>query len=137
ELFVFGSVLTRTGGAILVTFNQMFAPARYQPINHTFMLWVMVLVGGAGHNCGVLLRAELIYTLCILSSTLAPALCLNLHSSSPSLLGSTRPHHASRAQYPATQRHDPGSNCRSGPLPNPLRAGVHEPCRPKPPQARL
>src|SRR5690606_21623332 len=60
ELFIFGSILMGIGGAMLATFTQIFDPSGYQPINHTFMVWVMVIVGGAGNNWGVVLGAFLI-----------------------------------------------------------------------------
>jgi branched-chain amino acid transport system permease protein len=71
ELFVLGSVLMGIGGAMLVTFSQIFDPSGYQPINHTFMIWVMVIVGGAGNNWGVLIGAMLIYIVWIISDPIA------------------------------------------------------------------
>jgi branched-chain amino acid transport system permease protein len=78
ELFVFGSILMGIGGAMLATFTQIFDPSGYQPINHTFMVWVMVIVGGAGNNWGVVLGAFLIYIIWIISDPLAQMIFLNL-----------------------------------------------------------
>ncbi len=78
ELFVFGSILMGIGGAILATFTQIFDPSGYQPINHTFMIWVMVIVGGAGNNWGVVLGAFLIYIVWVVSDPLAQLIFLNL-----------------------------------------------------------
>ena len=71
ELFVLGSALMGMGGAMLVTFSQILDPSGYQPINHTFLVWVMVIVGGAGNNWGAVLGAVLIYFVWILSDPLA------------------------------------------------------------------
>jgi branched-chain amino acid transport system permease protein len=60
ELFVFGAVLMGIGGALLTTYVQIYDPAGYQPINHTFIVWVMVIVGGAGNNLGALFGGVLI-----------------------------------------------------------------------------
>ncbi len=60
ELFVFGAVLMGIGGAILSTYVQLYDPGGYQPINHTFIVWVMVIVGGAGNNLGAMFGAVLI-----------------------------------------------------------------------------
>jgi branched-chain amino acid transport system permease protein len=60
ELFVFGGVLMGIGGAIMSTYVQLYDPAGYQPINHTFIVWVMVIVGGAGNNLGAMFGAVLI-----------------------------------------------------------------------------
>jgi branched-chain amino acid transport system permease protein len=78
ELFIFGSILMGIGGAMLATFSQIFDPSGYQPINHTFMIWVMVIVGGAGNNWGVVLGAFLIYIVWIISDPLAQLIFLNL-----------------------------------------------------------
>ncbi|KKB07736.1 branched-chain amino acid ABC transporter permease [Devosia chinhatensis] len=78
ELFIFGSILMGIGGAILATFTQIFDPSGYQPINHTFMIWVMVIVGGAGNNWGVVLGAFLIYIVWVISDPLAQLIFLNL-----------------------------------------------------------
>lgn len=61
EIFVLGSVLMGIGGAMLVSFQQIYDPGAYQPINHTFLIWVMVIVGGAGNNWGAVFGALLIY----------------------------------------------------------------------------
>jgi branched-chain amino acid transport system permease protein len=60
ENFVLGSVLMGIAGAIIVTYVQLFDPAGYQPINHTFIVWVMVIVGGAGSNVGAMFGGVLI-----------------------------------------------------------------------------
>lgn len=61
EIFILGSVLMGIGGAILASFGQIYDPGAYQPINHTFLVWVMVIVGGAGNNWGAMFGALLIY----------------------------------------------------------------------------
>jgi len=57
-----------------VSMLQIFDPGSYQPINHTFLFWVMVIVGGAGNNWGALLGAMLIYLVYTLSGPLSQAL---------------------------------------------------------------
>ena len=74
EIFILGSVLMGVGGAILVSILQIFDPGSYQPINHTFLIWVMVIVGGAGNNWGVLLGSLFIYLIWVLSAPLSQAL---------------------------------------------------------------
>jgi branched-chain amino acid transport system permease protein len=74
EIFVFGSVLIGVGGSILVSFTQIFDPNSYQTINHTFFIWVMIIVGGAGNNWGALFGAIFIYIVWLLSEPLAQAL---------------------------------------------------------------
>ena len=74
EIFVLGSVLMGIGGAILVSFAQIFDPSSYQPINHTFLIWVMIIVGGAGNNWGALFGGIFIYVVWIMSEPLAQLL---------------------------------------------------------------
>jgi branched-chain amino acid transport system permease protein len=74
EIFVLGSVLMGVGGAILVSFTQIFDPNSYQPINHTFLIWVMIIVGGAGNNWGALFGAIFIYIVWLMSEPLAQVL---------------------------------------------------------------
>jgi branched-chain amino acid transport system permease protein len=71
EIFVLGSVLMGIGGAILVSFGQIYDPGSYQPINHTFLIWVMIIVGGAGNNWGAVFGAMLIYLAWMISDPVA------------------------------------------------------------------
>lgn len=97
ELFVFGSVLIGIGGGMLANFNQIFDPSSYQPINHTFMIWVMVIVGGAGNNWGVLIGAFLIYLAWVISDPMAQAIFVNISSWSQSVGWGAIPEIDSRA----------------------------------------
>ncbi|MCW5720328.1 MAG: branched-chain amino acid ABC transporter permease [Devosia sp.] len=97
ELFIFGSILMGIGGAMLATFTQIFDPSGYQPINHTFMLWVMVIVGGAGNNWGVVLGAFLIYIVWVISDPLAQLIFVNLSVLTDSLGWGAIPEIDSRA----------------------------------------
>ncbi|WP_116652669.1 branched-chain amino acid ABC transporter permease [Pelagibacterium sediminicola] len=78
ELFVFGSALMGIGGAILTSFVGIYDPSSYQPINHTFIIWVMLIVGGSGNNFGALIGGLFIYIVWVLSEPMAQALFLNL-----------------------------------------------------------
>ena len=67
EIFVFGAVLMGIGGALLSSFNQLFDPGGYIPINHTFLIWVMVIVGGMGNSFGAVLGGFLVYLMWAMS----------------------------------------------------------------------
>ena len=71
ELFVLGAVLMGIGGALLTTYVQIYDPSGYQPINHTFIVWVMVIVGGAGNNLGALFGGVLMIIAWNLSAPLS------------------------------------------------------------------
>lgn len=74
EIFILGSVLMGIGGAILVSIGQIYDPGSFQPINHTFMFWVIVIVGGAGNNYGTIIGAFLIYITFMISDPIAQTL---------------------------------------------------------------
>jgi len=80
ELFVFGSVLIGIGGAILTSFAQIFDPGGYQPINHTFVIWVMLIVGGSGNNVGAMFGGVFIYVVWVMSEPASQALFTTLSS---------------------------------------------------------
>ncbi len=86
EVFILGSVLMGIGGAMLVSFQQINDPGAYQPINHTFLIWVMVIVGGAGNNWGAVFGAMLIYITWMISDPVSQYL-FNLISSWSTDLG--------------------------------------------------
>lgn len=67
EIFVLGSGLIGIGGAALITFARIFDPAGFHPLKNTFVIWVMVLVGGAGSNLGAIFGATAIYIIWIMS----------------------------------------------------------------------
>ena len=71
QVFVLGSVLMGIGGAALTTFNSIFDPSGYIPLNHTFLVWVMVILGGAGNNRGTIFGAIFVYIIWTMSEPVA------------------------------------------------------------------
>lgn len=61
QVFVLGSAVVGIGGAMLTTLDGQFTPGSYQPLRFTFLIWVMVIVGGSGNNAGSILGAFLIW----------------------------------------------------------------------------
>ena len=59
------------GGAVLTTFNGIFDPSGFIPLNHTFLIWVMVILGGAGNNLGTLFGAVFVYIIWTMSEPVA------------------------------------------------------------------
>jgi len=75
----------------------IYDPSSYQPINHTFLIWVMLIVGGAGNNFGALFGGIFIYIVWIISEPLAQALFTNLSAFSADMGWGAIPDIASRA----------------------------------------
>lgn len=71
EIFVLGCILMGIGGGVLGTFNGMFDPQGYLPLNHTFLVLVMVILGGPGNNLGTIFGAVAVYIIWIMSEPLA------------------------------------------------------------------
>jgi branched-chain amino acid transport system permease protein len=65
QIFVIGSAIVGVAGALLVTYFGLFIPTSYQPLRFTFVIWVMVIVGGSGNNLGSVIGAFIIWFLWI------------------------------------------------------------------------
>jgi len=61
QVFVLGSAVIGLAGAMLTTLDGIFTPASYQPLRFTFLIWVMVIVGGSGNNLGSILGGFVIW----------------------------------------------------------------------------
>jgi branched-chain amino acid transport system permease protein len=61
QVFVLGSAVIGIAGAMMVTLDGQFTPSSYNPLRYTFLIWVMVIVGGSGNNWGAVLGGFLIW----------------------------------------------------------------------------
>ena len=64
-IFILGSAIVGIAGAMLVTQDGLFTPGTYQPMRYTFLIWVMVIVGGSGNNFGAILGGFAVWFLWI------------------------------------------------------------------------
>ena len=60
-IFVIGSAVIGLAGAMLTTLDGQFTPVGYQPLRYTFLIWVMVIIGGSGNNWGAMLGGFFIW----------------------------------------------------------------------------
>tara|TARA_B110000971_G_C19807172_1_gene407086 strand:- start:363 stop:776 length:414 start_codon:yes stop_codon:yes gene_type:complete len=67
QIFVIGSAIVGVAGALLVTYDGIFIATAYQPLRFTFLIWVMVIVGGSGNNLGSVLGAFVMWFIWIQS----------------------------------------------------------------------
>jgi branched-chain amino acid transport system permease protein len=63
QIFVLGSAVVGLAGAMMTTLDGQLTPGTYQPLRFTFLVWVMVIVGGSGNNWGAVLGGFLIWWL--------------------------------------------------------------------------
>ena len=61
QVFVLGAAVIGVAGAMLTTLDGQFTPGSYQPLRFTFLIWVMVIVGGSGNNWGAVLGGFVIW----------------------------------------------------------------------------
>ena len=64
-IFVLGSAVVGIAGAMMVTYDGLFTPGSYRPMRYTFLIWVMVIVGGSGNNFGSILGGFVVWFLWI------------------------------------------------------------------------
>jgi branched-chain amino acid transport system permease protein len=66
QVFVLGSAICGIAGAMMTTLDGQLTPGTYQPLRFTFLVWVMVIVGGSGNNLGAVLGGFLIWWLWVM-----------------------------------------------------------------------
>jgi branched-chain amino acid transport system permease protein len=66
QVFVLGAAVMGIAGAMMTTLDGQLTPGAYQPLRFTFLVWVMVIVGGSGNNWGAVLGGFLIWWLWVM-----------------------------------------------------------------------
>ena len=61
QVFILGSAVCGIAGAMLTTLDGQFTPTSYIPLRYTFLIWVMVILGGSGNNWGAVLGGFVIW----------------------------------------------------------------------------
>ena len=79
-IFVLGSAIVGLAGAMMVTNDGLFTPGSYRPMRYTFVIWVMVIVGGTGNNFGAILGGFTVWFLWVQAAPISLFL-INLFTS--------------------------------------------------------
>ena len=58
QIFVLGAAVMGIAGAMLTTLDGQFKPGSDQPLRFTFLIWVMVIVGGPRHTQNIILKRD-------------------------------------------------------------------------------
>ena len=72
QIFVIGSAVVGFAGAMMTSMDGQLTPGTYNPLRFTFLIWVMVIVGGSGNNWGAVLGGLLIGWLWLIVESLGP-----------------------------------------------------------------
>ncbi|MFI0395149.1 branched-chain amino acid ABC transporter permease [Paracoccus jiaweipingae] len=83
QVFIIGSAVIGLAGAMMITQDGLMAPTSYNPLRYTFLIWVMVIVGGSGNNWGAVIGALLIWFLWIKAEIWGPNLIAALTAPLP------------------------------------------------------
>jgi branched-chain amino acid transport system permease protein len=65
QVFVLGCAVCGVAGAMMTTLDGQLTPSGYIPLRYTFLIWVMVIIGGSGNNWGAILGGFIIWFLWI------------------------------------------------------------------------
>ena len=74
QIFIIGSAICGLAGAMMITLDGQMIPSGYNPLRYTFLIWVMVIVGGSGNNWGAAVGGVLIWYLWIKAEVFGPEL---------------------------------------------------------------
>ncbi|MFQ5521564.1 MAG: branched-chain amino acid ABC transporter permease, partial [Candidatus Methylomirabilia bacterium] len=61
QALVLGAVIMGMGGALYAHYARAISPEVFDPLFATFIVWIMVMLGGSGNNKGVLLGAFVVW----------------------------------------------------------------------------
>ena len=78
QIFILGSAICGIAGAMMTTLDGQLTPGTYQPLRFTFLIWVMVIVGGSGNNWGAVLGGFLIWYVWIMAEPAGAWIMTNL-----------------------------------------------------------
>ncbi len=63
EAFVFGAMFMGLGGAMTAHSFKFIGPEATEPLLTTFLVWVMLIIGGSGNNRGAILGAIIVWAI--------------------------------------------------------------------------
>jgi branched-chain amino acid transport system permease protein len=74
QIFILGAAVVGLAGAMLTSMEGQLTPSNYSPLRFTFLIWVMVIVGGSGNNIGSVLGGILIAWLWLIVENAGPVI---------------------------------------------------------------
>ena len=83
QIFVLGSAVIGLAGAMMISLDGQMTPSSYNPLRYTFIVLVMVIVGGSGSNWGSILGGVLIWYVWVKAGDWGPDMMAILASPFP------------------------------------------------------
>lgn len=71
QSFVLGASIMGIGAAMFAFYRRGLTPGDFEPLQGTFLFWVMLIVGGIGNNRGAILGAYIVWALWVSTLQLA------------------------------------------------------------------
>lgn len=97
QIFIIGSAVVGLGGAMYTSMVAQINPGEYIPLRFTFLIWVMVIVGGSGNNWGSVLGGLLIGWLYFIVEDVGPRIMSVITAGMPT--GDLRDHLIDSSQH--------------------------------------
>lgn len=83
QSMVFGSMIMGIGGALYAHYTKAISPDVFTPLYGTFIIWVMLMVGGSGNNKGAILGAFVVWGIWIGTKFMTDLLPYTLKARAP------------------------------------------------------
>jgi branched-chain amino acid transport system permease protein len=83
QALVFGAMVMGIGGALYAHYTKAISPDVFTPLYGTFIIWVMLMVGGSGNNKGAILGAFVVWGIWIGTKFMTDLLPYTLKARAP------------------------------------------------------
>lgn len=83
QSLILGSMIMGIGGALYAHYTKSISPDVFTPLYGTFIIWVMIIVGGSGNNKGAILGAFVIWGIWIGTKFMTDLLPYTLKARAP------------------------------------------------------
>lgn len=91
QALVLGAFFMGVAGSLYAHFTAYVSPEAFEPMNATFLVWVMLIIGGSGNSRGAVLGAFLVWGIWsgteFIAAALPPALGPRAHAARIMLIG--------------------------------------------------
>lgn len=80
QSLIMGAIIMGAAGSLYAHFIKFVSPEIFDPVQRTFLVWVMLIVGGTGNNRGAILGAFVMWGVWVSTSFLANVIPPTIHA---------------------------------------------------------